>query len=232
MSLEKAKSALRRHSDSARAETKRGFFKNCQGDTFLGVTAPLVRQVAKEFPALELQDIAQLWSSSVHEERCLAAVLLCKQYSKGDEQKKEKIFDFYIAERYQIRDWNGVDDSAPYIVGPHLLHREKGLLYELAASAVIWDRRIAIVATWWFIRKGQMEDTLRIAELLVQDKEDLIHKAVGWMLREVGKREVAFLRRFLDKHHQTMPRTMLRYAIEKFAPEERKKYLRREKDES
>jgi 3-methyladenine DNA glycosylase AlkD len=229
MSVEKAKALLMLHSDAVRAEAKRRFFKNCEGDTFLGVTAPQVREVTKECFALELEEIAMLWSSSVHEERSLAAVLLCRQYKKGSDEQKQKIFDFYVENRQHIRDWNGVDDSAPYIVGPHLLHREKGLLYEWAESRVIWDRRIAIVATWWFIRKGQIADTLRIAKVLLEDREDLIHKAVGWMLREAGKRDGAVLRRFLDKHHSTMPRTMLRYAIEKFGADERKDYLTRGK---
>lgn len=225
MTLQQAKSALLSHSNSASAEAKRIFFKNCQGDIFLGVKAALVKKVAKEFLALELEEIEQLIQSDVHEERSLANVLLCLKYRKANEIGKKEIFDFYVENRHYIRDWDGVDDSAPYIVGCHLLEKDKKLLYELSLSKVIWDRRIAIVSTWWFIRHGHLQDTFNLVELLLQDKEDLIHKACGWMLREAGKREIHSLRQFLDKHHKKMPRTMLRYAIERFPAEERKQYL-------
>ena len=166
-----------------------------------------------------------LMTSDVHDERSTANAILCIRFRKGNELEQAKIFNFYIKNRNKIRDWDGVDDSAPYIVGPYLLNRDKELLYKLATSRRIWDRRIAIVSTWWFIRQNQLKDTFKIAEMLLQDEEDLIHKATGWMLREAGKRNVTELKKFLKKHHKIMPRTMLRYAIEKFPANERKTYL-------
>jgi 3-methyladenine DNA glycosylase AlkD len=147
------------------------------------------------------------------------------KFEKSPDAEKRIFFDFYIVNRGAICSWDGVDDSAPYIVGPYLLERNKKLLYQLARSPRLWDRRIAIVATWWFIRQGRTEDTLKLAAMLLNDKEDLIHKATGWMLREVGKCDLAALKRFLKVHCRTMPRTALRYAIERFAENERQKYL-------
>lgn len=225
MTIQQIKKTLFNLRDSEHAEKKRPFFKNCKNDVFLGIKAPVVRKVAKEFRNIELSELLHLMSSNVHEERSLAHVILCEQFRKANDHKKTEIFHFYIQHRGNIRDWDGVDDSAPYIVGAYLLEKDKQVLYQLARSEIIWDRRIAIVATWWFIRHHQLEDTFKIAELLLRDKEDLIHKAVGWMLRELGKRDITALRQFLDKHHTIMPRTMLRYAIEKFTDNEREKYL-------
>jgi 3-methyladenine DNA glycosylase AlkD len=149
------------------------------------------------------------------------------KFDKADERGQTQIYNFYMKNRKYIRDWDAVDDSAPYIVGPYLIERDKAILFELARSERLWCRRIAIVSTWWFIRQGKTDDTLKIAKMLIQDEEDLIHKAVGWMLREVGKRELSSLKSFLNAHGKKMPRTMLRYAIEKFPPDERKKYLAR-----
>ena len=212
-------------SDSSFAKSKCIFFKNCENDIFLGVRAAFVHKIAKEFSTLQFTDLFQLLQSQIHEERSLANAILCHKYRKANEEHKKEIFNFYIQHRHQIRDWDGVDDSAPYIVGAYLLEKDKDLLYQLVGSPIIWDRRIAIVSTWWFIRQGQFDDTLRLAQLLLQDKEDLIHKATGWMLRELGKRNNQALREFLDKHSKEMPRTMLRYALEKFSTEERKAYL-------
>jgi len=147
------------------------------------------------------------------------------KFQKGGPQEQEQIFRFYIKNRGYICSWDCVDGSAPYIVGCYLLKRDKKLLYELAASPRTWDRRIAIVSTWWFIRHGNVRDTLKLARMLLRDEEDLIHKATGWMLREVGKQDLAALKNFLDSHAKVMPRTMLRYAIERFGESERKKYL-------
>jgi 3-methyladenine DNA glycosylase AlkD len=225
MTLLQAKEALLSYSDKTFAASKAIFFKNCKADIFLGVRAVAIRKIAKEYVTLEFPDLITLLQSDVHEERSLGNAILCRRYQKASENQKEEIFHFYIQNRHHIRDWDGVDDSAPYIVGPYLLDKDKSLLYQLARSPVIWDRRIAMVATWWFIRNNRFEETLSLAQSLLDDKEDLIHKAVGWMLREVGKRDMTILRHFLDKHHQSMPRTMLRYAIEKLSTEERKDYL-------
>lgn len=227
MSLSKARIELNKYANAEKAANHRRFFKNSQDDTFLGVPAPQVRQVAKQFFALSLQELQVLMCSKVHEERSLAHKILCLRFQRGSEDEQKSIFDFYIENRNYIRDWDGVDDTAPYIAGPYLLHRDKSLLYQLAGSNNLWDRRIAIVSTWWFIRQGHFTDTLEIARLLLQDREDLIHKATGWMLRELGKRDLISLKHFLSKHASRMPRTMLRYAIERFTPEDRKKFLRK-----
>lgn len=225
-SLEAARQALHRLSDPARAQTQRGFFKNCANDIFLGVPTASVRRIAKEFSHLSLADIRRLMQSGVHDERSLANEILCRQFKKADEAGQRKIYDFYIRNRRLIREWDAVDGSAPYIVGPWLLERDKDLLYDLARSTRLWDRRIAIVSTWWFIRKGRVDDTFALAEILLHDPEDLIHKATGWMLREAGKKDLRALERFLRRHYASMPRTMLRYAIERFPPDKRQSYLR------
>jgi 3-methyladenine DNA glycosylase AlkD len=227
LELDRAQSLLRQEENPAKAVNFRKFFKNCKEDAFLGVSAPIIRKIAKDFYHLPLPDVLELMKSNVHDERALANAILCLKFRKADQREKTKIFKFYIKNRKHIRDWDGVDDSAPYIVGAYLLDRDKKLLYQLALSKRIWCRRIAIVSTWWFIRQNKIHDTLKIAEMLLQDEEDLIHKAVGWMLREVGKRKLSALKRFLKKYRKTMPRTMLRYAIEKFPLDDRKKYLSR-----
>jgi 3-methyladenine DNA glycosylase AlkD len=225
--LEAARHALHQLADPVRARTQRGFFKNCTGDTFLGVPTASARKVAREFAHLPLADIRKLMGSTVHDERSLAHMILCLQFQKAGESGNEKIFNFYLRNRRFIRDWDGVDDSAPYIVGPWLLTRDKRLLYELAKSPRLWDRRIAIVSTWWFIRNGHLDDTFALAEILLYDSEDLIHKATGWMLREAGKKDLRALEEFLRRHHAVMPRTSLRYAIERFPPEKRQLYMAR-----
>jgi 3-methyladenine DNA glycosylase AlkD len=223
--FKQAQKALRRHTDPKKAKTYRGFFKNAEKDIFLGVTAPLVEQTAKAFWEMPLADARRLMASRVHDERSLANSILVLKYRKGDEKTKQRIFDFYLKNRRFIKNWDGVDDSAPYIVGPHLLDKDRAVLFKLADSQSLWDRRIAMVSTWWFIRQGDTADTFKLAEKLLRDEEDLIHKAVGWMLREAGKRDIKALKRFLARRHKTMPRTMLRYAIERFPEPERRKYL-------
>lgn len=226
-SFEAARKALHQLSDPARAKVQRGFFKNSGEDIFLGVPTPSLRKIAKEFVQLPLSDIRRLMQSTVHEERSLANEILCRQFRNAAEAGQKRIFDFYIRNRKLIREWDAVDGTAPYIVGPWLLDRDKAILHELVLSPRLWDRRIAIVATWWFIRKGRVDDTFALAEILLSDPEDLIHKATGWMLREAGKKDLRALERFLRKHHASMPQTALRYAIERFPPEERQRYLQR-----
>jgi 3-methyladenine DNA glycosylase AlkD len=226
-SLEAARQALHQLSDPARAKVQRGFFKNSAEDIFLGVPTPSLRKIAKAFAQLPLAGIRTLMQSAIHEERSLANEILCLQFRNVPEAGQKKIFDFYIRNRRLIREWDAVDGTAPYIVGPWLLDRDKALLYELARSPRLWDRRIAIVSTWWFIRNGRVGDAFALAEILLGDPEDLIHKATGWMLREAGKKDLRALERFLRKHHSSMPRTALRYAIERFPPEQRQHYLQR-----
>jgi 3-methyladenine DNA glycosylase AlkD len=224
--LANARKALRALADPRKARVHRGFFKETD-DIFLGVTSPQIRDLSHQFQSLPLGALRELMKSRIHDEHSLAHAILVRKFQAGDVGAQEKIFYFYIRNRKYIRSWDGVDDSAPYIAGPYLLHRGKAILHELARSKRLWDRRIAIVATWWFIRQGETATTLRIARKLLKDKEDLIHKATGWMLREVGKRDLPALKRFLRKHSHAMPRTTLRYAIERFSREERLIWLRR-----
>lgn len=225
MSLAKARAALRSHANAVKAKTYAGFFKDLAGDEFLGVTTPQLRLIAKEFRDLPFADIEPLMHSKVQEERSLAHSILRLRFDKGDEKQKTAVYKFYMANRHGIRQWNGVDDSAPYIVGPYLWERDRKILYKMAKAKSLWDRRIAIVTTWHFIRNGQLDDVYALAELLLADREDLMHKATGWMLREAGKKDMKRLKAFLKKHHARMPRTMLRYSIEKFPEKERKAAL-------
>lgn len=197
-----------------------------EGEHFIGVKVPVIRKVAKEFKDLPFAEAECLLHSEIHEERLLALVILVGRFQKGDDTTRKSIYDLYLANTAHINNWDLVDLSAPQIVGGHLETRSRKPLDRLAKSASLWERRISIVATHWFIRQGDLADTIRIAEKLLSDKEDLIHKAVGWMLREVGKRDVAVLEEFLDQHCRVMPRTMLRYAIERFPEKKRLAYLR------
>ena len=214
------------------APIKVKFFKTEKGDyaehdQFIGVNVPTLRVIAKEFAKLPLSEIQLLLESPINEYRLLALIILVNQYQKGDEKEKLNIFQFYLHNLNYVNNWNLVDTSAPSIIGHHLLNEDKELLMELAKSDVMWKRRIAMVTTQHFIRNNQFDWTIKLAEVLLNDKHDLIHKAVGWMLREVGERDLNVLKKFLEKHTQSMPRTMLRYAIEKFPQDERKVYLQK-----
>ena len=205
---------------------KTGHGQYGEGDRFIGVKVPVTRKVAREFKSLPLPDVECLLHSEIHEERLLALVILVGQFETGDDSARKRIYDLYLANTKHINNWDLVDLSAPQIVGGYLENRSRKPLDRLAKSASIWERRISVVATHWIIRHGDFADTLRIAEKLMTDKEDLIHKAAGWMLREVGKRDVAALEEFLSEHCRVMPRTMLRYAIERFPEEKRQAYLK------
>jgi len=218
---------LRRHADLKRAKVSRWYFKNPGDDIFLGVSTPLLRVLAREFQLLPFPDVRRLMKSGVHDERSLGCAILRRRYESGDEAERKQVFDFYVRNCHLVCSWDAVDDTAPSIVGCHLLSRNKKLLHELARSRNLWERRIAIVSTLTFIRNGNVTDTLRLAKMLLRDEEDLIHKATGWMLREVGKKDPAALKRFLKTHCLVMPRTMLRYAIERFPERERQMWLKR-----
>ncbi|MFO0893112.1 MAG: DNA alkylation repair protein [Isosphaeraceae bacterium] len=214
------------------AATAAGFFKTGpgqygEGDRFLGVRVPALRTLARECRTLPLDQATELLRSEFHEERLLALLILVAQAEKGGPAAKERIYRLYLDQTRLINNWDLVDTSAPAIVGGYLADRSRKPLDRLARSRSLWERRIAIIATLHFIRRGEFADTLRIAETLLDDREDLIHKAVGWMLREAGKRDQAVLEGFLDQHASRMPRTMLRYAIERFPAEVRKAYLSR-----
>jgi 3-methyladenine DNA glycosylase AlkD len=195
-----------------------------EGDIFIGVKVPILRKLAKEFQTLPLPEVECLLHSEIHEARLVALLILIMQAAKADKARKV-IYDLYLANTKHINNWDLVDLSAPNIVGAYLEKRSRRPLYRLARSSSLWERRISILATFHFIRLGDFDDTLSIAEILVGDKQDLIHKAVGWMLREVGKRDLATEEGFLQLHYQIMPRTMLRYAIEKFPERKRRMYL-------
>lgn len=217
--------ALRKVANPTKAKIHAGFFKTYkggygEGDQFLGITVPVQRNVAYQFADLPLTEIAKLLKSPVHEDRFTALEILVIQSEKS--KNKKPFSDFYLKNTRGINNWDLVDTSAPYILGP-VVNPET--LYKLARSKNIWERRIAIVATQYFIQSGNFLHTLKIATLLLHDIHDLIHKATGWMLREVGKKDTATLERFLAKHARTMPRTMLRYAVEKFPEAKRKMYL-------
>ena len=199
-----------------------------EGDIFIGVMVPQSRQVAKKFNQLPLGEVWTLLYSRVHEERLVALLILAWRYSSASSSReKEEIVKFYLDHIKRVNNWDLVDLSAPNILGAHLVDRDgrRRLLYRLAGSENVWERRIAIVATHHFIRNGDFSDTLKIAEMLMQDRHDLIHKAVGWMLREVGKRDAAAEKEFLEKHCSVMPRTMLRYAIERLSERKRRRYM-------
>ena len=197
-----------------------------EGDVFIGVKVPVLRKLAKEYKTLPLSEVEILLHSKIHEARLVALLILILQAAKSDAKGRKVIYDLYLANTQHINNWDLVDLSAPRIVGAYLEKKNRRPLYRLASSSSLWKRRISIMATFHFIRQEDFGDTLSIAEKLLDDKEDLIHKAVGWMLREVGKRELAVEEGFLQKHYRVMPRTMLRYAIEKFPEYKRQAYLK------
>jgi 3-methyladenine DNA glycosylase AlkD len=204
---------------------KSGLGQYSEHDKFNGVSVPTLRKIAKNYINLSLDEILILIQSPINEERLLALIILTKKYELGDKSLRKQLYDFYINNIKYINNWNLVDSSAHLIIGRHLFDLDKSILYSLAESNIMWERRISIVSTWFFIKNHQFKWTLKVAEKLLSDKEDLIHKAVGWMLREVGKRDKEALKSFLDMYVTRMPRTMLRYAIEKLSEDERKYYL-------
>ena len=198
-----------------------------EGDQFLGLRVPTVRKIAKKFNTLSIDEAEKFLQSPYHEERLFALFVLIDLFKKGNEEDKKKIYELYLQNTNFINNWDLVDVSSGPIIGAYLFTRDRKPIYTLANSENLWERRIAIMATFYFIAQNEFTDTLKIAEMLLNDKEDLIHKAVGWMLREIGKRNLEIEENFLKKHLQNMPRTMLRYAIEKFPEDKRKSYLKK-----
>jgi len=222
---------LERLGDQERAQVHRRFFKTGpgeygEGDVFLGIRVPETRKLAREFESLPLPETIKLLQSSHHEARLLALFILIRTYGRGDVALQEQIYHLYLQNTRFINSWDLVDASAVHIVGPWLQHRSKTPLHTLAASELVWERRIAIMSTFHYIKKGEFDSTIQIAELLLADEHDLIHKATGWMLREIGKRNLVVEESFLKAHYRRMPRTMLRYAVEKFQEDLRQQYLR------
>ena len=216
--------------DEAIARQSQRFFKTGkgeygEGDVFLGIRVPVLRQLAKKYQAISLQEAAQLLKSTFHEERLLALFLLVNNFGKASSEDKLTIFNLYLNNTKYINNWDLIDNSAEHIVGAYLYSRDKQPLYQLARSKDLWERRIAILSTFYYIKKNEFTDAIKISEILVFDDEDLIHKAVGWMLREISKRDITVAEKFLMRYYRNMPRTMLRYAIEKLPESERLAYL-------
>ncbi len=216
--------------DPQRAANLAWFFKTGkgqygEGDFFLGIQVPAQRGIALRYRTLPLKDIHRLLASKIHEHRFTALEILVSQFERSGEEAREEIVEFYLAHTARMNNWDLVDTSAPYIIGEHLRTRPRDLLDRLAESDSLWERRIAIVSTLTLIKNGEIKDTFRIARKLLADQHDLIHKAVGWALRESGRVSRPALLRFLASEYQRIPRTALRYAIEHFPPEERKRIL-------
>ena len=226
--IEDLKQELDSLKDHEKAQLLQRFFKTGkgqygEGDIFLGIKVPEQRKVAKKYN-LTLEEIQELLNSNIHEYRLIALFILIDKYKK---ENKEEIFNFYLKNTQNINNWDLVDLSAPNIVGEFLFNKDRDILFKLAKSNNLWEKRISILATFYFIKNNDFEDSLKIAEILLKDKHDLIHKAVGWMLREIGKRDQATEESFLNKHYKTMPRTMLRYSIERFDENKRKFYMKK-----
>lgn len=198
-----------------------------EGDRFLGLTVPQIRTLARQHADLPLPQVRTVLKSSWHESRLLALMILVGRFQRGDERQRSDVVKLYLANLKWVNNWDLVDSSAHLILGPHLPRGSRSLLDTLSRSPSLWERRIAMLATFHYIRQGEFTDALRIARRLLRDDHDLIHKAAGWMLREIGKRDESRLRGFLDRHAPGMPRTMLRYAIERLPPGSRSRYMQR-----
>ncbi len=219
---------IKESSDPERAKNSLWFFKTGpgqygEGDKFLGLTMPQQRTIAKKYVNLPFSDIQKLIDSKYHEHRMVGLIILTYKYPKS-EQKKE-IYEFYIKNYDRINNWDLVDVTAPRIVGAYLLEKNRKILYDFAKSNHLWKKRISIVSTFAFIDKKDFKDSIKIIEILLNDKHDLIHKACGWALREIGKKEEKVLTNFLDKYHKIMPRTMLRYSLERLSEKQKKHYM-------
>jgi len=221
---------LKLSSNPEKAKVFKRFFKAGkgeygEGDQFLGITVPKLRSISKKYQNLSFVEIQKLLTSKLHEYRLSSLMILRFKYEKGNQEIKEETVNFYLKNMKRINNWDLVDLSCSYILGNWLLNRDRKILYQIAESKNLWEKRIAIISTFEFIRNKQYFDTLKISKILINDKHDLIHKAVGWMLREVGKRDKKTEIDFLNSHYKIMPRTMLRYAIEKFSEQERALFL-------
>jgi 3-methyladenine DNA glycosylase AlkD len=227
-----ASQELRKKANKAYAKQAQGFFKTSKGeygygDVFLGVRVPEIRKIAKKYRELETPQVVKLVESKYHEERMLGLIILMNQYERAkDEKEQDKIYKLYVSKFPFINNWDLVDVTCPRVVGAHLIERDRKVLYKWAKSKDLWTRRMAMISQWWFIRKGDLSEIFKIAEVLVHDEHDLIHKAVGWMIREAAKKDMKKAESFLKKHYKTMPRTMLRYAIERFPEKKRQAYLK------
>jgi 3-methyladenine DNA glycosylase AlkD len=233
MSLNNLRKELESLADKQQAALLQRFFKTGpgeygEGDIFLGIKVPVQRSVAKKYKNISLKECEELLSSKIHEHRLTALLIMMLKYERAKEDEKKKIFETYLKNTHKINNWDLVDLSAPNIVGNYLLNKDRTILYKLARSSSLWEKRISMLATFEFIANGETKDALVIAEILLHDKHDLIHKAVGWMLRELGKRvSQEEEEKFLQKHYKQMPRTILRYAIEKFDEKKKEFYMKK-----
>ena len=219
-------------SDAEKREIFPKFFKAGkgeygEGDRFLGVTVPNIRAIAKLHKDVSIEEIRKLIQSEWHEVRLCALIIMVEKSKKKDEALRKELFNLYLSQTKRINNWDLVDLSCRFIIGEYLLDKSRDILYQLAQSPLLWDNRIAIVSTYAFIRKGQLEDTYALSDLMMHHPHDLMHKAIGWMLREAGKRNPERLYDYVMRHRADMPRTMLRYAIEKFSPKERTILMKR-----
>jgi 3-methyladenine DNA glycosylase AlkD len=226
-----AEQALMALGDAGKARTAARYFQSApglygEGDQFLGIRVPVVRETARQFNTLTLADCAALLQSPYNEVRLLALDILTRRFAKGKPDVQTAVYECTVQHRHRINNWNLVDSVGPYITGPYLLSRDRSVLWQWAKSPVLWERRLAVLTTFAFIRAGDFDDALKLYALLLTDPHDLMHKACGWMLRELGKRDEARLLTFLQTHYTELPRTTLRYAIEKFTPLQRKALLR------
>ncbi len=230
--LTEAQRELRRQADATIARRTALFFKTGpgeygEGDAFLGIRVPVLRELTRRYHALSPTEVRRLLRSRYHEERALALFIMVHQYQRGDAATRQRLFDTYLEHLHWINNWDLVDCSAEHIVGAHLREGDRSLLARLARSPGLWERRVAILATFTYIKQGEFTTTLELVRQLLDDEEDLIHKAAGWMLREIGKRDMAVEEAFLREHHARMPRTMLRYAVERFPDARRRRYVKR-----
>ena len=230
--LKKIKEDLEKAANPEKVNIYQRFFKTgkgeySEGDIFIGLTVPKQREIAKKYVSLDLNDVKDLLSNKVHEYRLTGFLILVYKFEKADEKEKKNIVEFYLKNIKSANNWDLIDCVADKILGNYLIDKDKEILYELAKTDNLWKKRIAIISTFGFIKNNQFEDTLKISEILLKEKHDLIHKAVGWMLREVGKRDIKTEEVFLKKYYKTMPRTMLRYAIEKFDSKKKAFYMNR-----
>ncbi len=229
MSVVELKRTINKHSNPEKGNFLQRFFKTgkgeyAEGDIFAGINVPVSRKIARQFKSLNLNELSKVIKSKIHEERLIALFILVDKMKKADEKEREKIYKFYLKNLKYVNNWDLVDLSADKIIGEYLFDRKRELLFKLVNGG-LWERRIAVLSSFNFIKKNDYLTTLKICKLLLNDKEDLIHKATGWMLREIGKRDLKTEENFLRLYYKKMPRTMLRYAIEKFPERKRKSYL-------
>jgi 3-methyladenine DNA glycosylase AlkD len=231
MNYNKIKKEILKKASAKRAKSNEWFFKTGigqygEGDKFIGISMPNLRILAKKYQDISFKDIEKFFKSKIHEERMFALIVLTYQFEKAEKKVQEKIYKFYLKNTKYINNWDLVDTSAHKIVGAYIQQKPKAILKKLVRSKNMWERRIAVIATFQLIKMGRLKETFELSKMLLTDDHDLMHKAVGWMLREAGKKDIKKLEAFLKKNHAHMPRTMLRYSIEKFPEAKRKKYLK------